>query len=251
MIRNLIIFLLLAANSSLYGGTIRPDVPDSEYLNYGNQYKCIVKVSGKLKEEPDVTASGSGVVIAKHWILSAAHVLNCMNDAYFYIENKRYDIKKVIINNEFDENSTGISNGDLALCYVEEPIDLSLFPALYEKEDEHNKICGIAGYGSTGTAITGSIRNDGKKRAGSNKVILVTEALLFCDMSEKNPTSLEFIVAHGDSGGGLFIDGKLAGINSFVSNAKGRSGSRFGDESGHTRISRYKLWIETHMKFHK
>jgi len=249
MIKNTILIFSLLFGSNLYGGTIRPDVPDSNYIQYGEKYKCVVKVSGRLKNEK-VIASGSGVVISEHWILSAAHVLNCMEEPYFIIKEKKYTIKEVIVNPDFDENKT-MSSGDLALCYVEEKIEMDFYPILYEKEDEHNKICGIAGYGLTGTGQSGSHKSDDKKRAGSNKIMLVTDSILFCDMSKNNPTSLEFLIAHGDSGGGLFIDGKLAGINSFVSSSNGRPNSKFGDESGHTRISRYKAWIDIHVKFYK
>lgn len=249
--KKLILFLLLINSNNLYGGTRRPEVPDSEYIAYGNQYNCVVKLSGQLKENSEITASGSAVVIGENWILSAAHVVGCMDNIFFEIKGKKYFIKETIVNKEFDPNSNSISPGDLALCYVEELIEISFFPKLYEKEDEENKICGIAGYGYTGTGITGSTSYDGKKRAGSNKISLVTDSILFCNMSEKNPTSLEFLAAHGDSGGGLFIEGKLAGINSFVSSTKGRPMSKFGDESGHTRISKYKFWIENNIKFHK
>lgn len=247
----LILFLFLIYSSNLYGGTRRPEIPDSEYLDYGNQYKCVVKLSGQLKENPKIIATGSAVVIGENWILSAAHVVGCMDNIFFEIKEKKYFVKETIVNKEFDINSKSISPGDLALCYVRESIELGFFPKLYEKEDEENKTCGIAGYGYTGTGVTGSTIYDGKKRAGSNKISLVTESILFCNMSSKNPTHLEFLAANGDSGGGLFIDGKLAGINSFVSSTKGSPMSKFGDESGHTRISKYKSWIEKNIKFYK
>jgi hypothetical protein len=114
-------------------------------------------------------------------------------------------------------------------------------------EDELDKICSISGYGSTGTGITGAVKYDDKKRAGSNKIMEVTDHLLKCDMSRQNPTSLEFLIAHGDSGGGLFIDKKLAGINSFVA-SDDKPDSSFGDESCHTRVCKYKIWLEENMK---
>jgi secreted trypsin-like serine protease len=67
---------------------------------------------------------------------------------------------------------------------------------------------------------------------------------LICSISGGKKTELEFLIASGDSGGGLFLDGKLAGINSFVSAEDGKTNSSYGDESGHTRISLYREWIE-------
>jgi hypothetical protein len=56
-------------------------------------------------------------------------------------------------------------------------------------------------------------------------------------------TSLEFLIASGDSGGGLFIDGKLAGINSCIMAVNGSPKSDYRTESGHTRISINLDWI--------
>jgi hypothetical protein len=251
MIKKFILIILLLNNYAL-GGTTRPEVPDSEYVKYGSLFQSVVKISGVcfLENGKEAIGSGSGVVISEHWVLTAAHVLQTINDPYFYIKEKKYIIKKTIINKEFDINKA-MCCGDIALCYVEEEIKLNFYPQLYENNDEINKICSISGYGLHGTAITGAVRNDENRRAGSNKILLVTECALICDMSKKNPTSLEFLPAHGDSGGGLFIDGKLAGINSFVSSSDGKTDSNYGDESGHTRISKYKIWIDFNIKYFK
>jgi hypothetical protein len=56
---------------------------------------------------------------------------------------------------------------------------------------------------------------------------------------------MEFLIASGDSGGGLFIDQKLAGINSCVMTTDGHTDSNHNDESGHTRISQHINWIES------
>lgn len=245
----LIIILFLFLTSITEAGTRRGDVSDQEYLNYGNQHESVVKISGLygIENGKEVTASGSGVIIDPHWVLTAAHVLHTIKNPYFYINEKKYVINKIIINEEFDVNKA-MSSGDIALCHVEEKIELSFYPSLYDKEDELDKTCGICGYGLYGTAQEGATKIDNKKRAGSNKILLVTDSLLICDMSKKNPTKLEFLPAHGDSGGGLFIEGKLAGINSFVSSTDGKPDSNYGDESGHTRIITYKNWIENHIK---
>ena len=67
-------------------------------------------------------------------------------------------------------------------------------------------------------------------------------------MSKNNHTELEFCAANGDSGGGLFIDNKLAGINSMVLAADKKTNSDYGDECTHTRISSYKSWIDSLIK---
>ena len=55
---------------------------------------------------------------------------------------------------------------------------------------------------------------------------------------------MEFLISPGDSGGGLFIDSKLAGIHSGVIEDKPNKGkSKYGAVSLHTRISTYYDWI--------
>jgi hypothetical protein len=109
-------------------------------------------------------------------------------------------------------------------------------------------VCSISGYGVTGTFVTGGIKIDGKKRAGSNIINHVDRDLLVCDPSPRSHnsriTELEFLIASGDSGGGLFIDGKLAGINSCVMRVGGSPKSTYNEESGHTRISKFISWIK-------
>ena len=64
----------------------------------------------------------------------------------------------------------------------------------------------------------------------------------------KNQTSLEYLIGHGDSGGGLFIDKKLAGIHSCIYTGDGKLDSSYKDYSAHTRISIHKNWIDLVMK---
>jgi hypothetical protein len=61
-------------------------------------------------------------------------------------------------------------------------------------------------------------------------------------------TELEFLIASGDSGGGLFIDNKLAGINSCVMAVDKKPDSTYNDESGHTRISKFIGWIKENIE---
>ena len=65
-----------------------------------------------------------------------------------------------------------------------------------------------------------------------------------CSHGAKDCTNLEFLICNGDSGGGLFIDGKLAGINSCVVATDGNANSDYGDETYHTRISELQEWIK-------
>jgi hypothetical protein len=67
-------------------------------------------------------------------------------------------------------------------------------------------------------------------------------------MGSSRPLNLEYLIAPGDSGGGVFIrsGGKelLAGINSFVEADIGPLDSGHGSISGHTRVSVFNRWID-------
>jgi len=99
--------------------------------------------------------------------------------------------------------------------------------------------------------LTGANNHDSKKRAGSNFIDRIEKDLLICSPSkrnDKNFTSLEFLIASGDSGGGLFIDTKLAGIHFCVMVTGKNPQSKYGEESGHTRISNFIEWINENKK---
>ena len=63
------------------------------------------------------------------------------------------------------------------------------------------------------------------------------------------PLDLEYLIAPGDSGGGVFIDfgsgPLLAGIHSFGAAWDGLVDSDYGDASGHTRVSVFNSWIDS------
>lgn len=243
-----IIIAFIIYSSSL-AGTIDPNVADSEYINYSQKFKYIYKICGFNHDSSLFCASA--VAIEPNWVLTAAHVVK---NAKLCVVSQEEDkdshiVDKIIVKEEFEENNFGYN--DIALCYLSKELFLEFYPPLYEDEDEVNKLCCISGYGLTGTFLTGANKSDNKKRAGSNKVESIDRELLICTPSISRKTSLEFLISSGDSGGGLFIDGKLAGINSCVIAADKKPDSTYGDESGHTRISKHIGWIKNTIKNHK
>lgn len=241
-----IVLLLCSATLAItvYGGTIDPSVADEKYVEYGSLFHNVVRLC--CLEDKNVLACGSAVVYTDHWIITAAHVVHKCTDCRVIIGDKKYKISKVIVHEDYKDNIFGAH--DIALCYVDEPIILDFYPDLYTDPDEVGKVCCVAGWGFSGTFNTGSTFNDGKRRAGSNVIDTTERSVLVCSPSKRNTkskcTSLEFLISHGDSGGGLFIDGKLAGINSSVLAVDGKPNSTYTDESCHTRISLYHQWIK-------
>jgi hypothetical protein len=234
--------LLLALSGVSFGGTIRHDVQDERYLKYGKEYECVLKLGGTLEEKgKEIKYFGSCTAISEVWVITAGHVVKDAKSTCVFFEGVEIPIQETFMCPDFKGD---FGPGDLALCKVKGKIKISHYPKLYGNKDEIGKTCGIAGFGRTGTGLTGSKKEGDVKRAGSNKIEAVSDGAVFCIMNRKNPTELEFLISHGDSGGGLFIDGMLAGVNSSVLSKDGNADSNYGDESCHTRISRYKEWIE-------
>jgi hypothetical protein len=148
----------------------------------------------------------------------------------------------VVCHAEFDDDKIG--SADIALGYSSKVIEIPFDLELYKDNNEENKVCAIVGCGMTGTFATGAVIGDGKKRAGANIIRNIHKNLLMCYCDPKSRIPMELLIASGDSGGGLFIDGKLAGIHSCVMATDKKPDSDYGDESGHTRISDYIDWIE-------
>ena len=242
IIRLCLLFVLMINGGICYSGTIDPNTSDQKYIKYAENFHYVGKLCGIDSNGNKFCASA--VAIDDNHILTAAHVVNNAESCYLYINNKKICIPKFIINKNFEGQ---FGTGDIAIGYCEEDIGLKFYPELYTSDDEVGKLCSIAGYGITGNFKTGSTLSDNKKRAGSNTIDNVYLNLLVCTPSKqtnKDYTELEFIIAPGDSGGGLFIDNKLAGINSCVMAIDRAPSSSYGDESCHTRISKFIEWIK-------
>lgn len=228
--------------SAVLGGTIDPKAKDSQHIEYAKNFKCIYKICGRYQGESNTFFYASAVAINPEWVLTAAHVVENAQSGYITQEDgQKNNIVKFICHSDFKKNNFGYY--DIALCKVKNNLLLNFYPELYDEPDEVGRVCSIAGFGDTGNFVTGVSISDGKKRAGSNIIDQIDRHLLICTPSTARKTELEFIIANGDSGGGLFIANKLAGINSCVISSDKKTDSSYGDEGGHTRISVFKEWI--------
>jgi hypothetical protein len=236
----LLISPLILLCSSLFAGTIDPHTPDEKYVTYGTKFEYVYQICGKYEDDGNFCASA--VAINDHWLLTAAHVVKNSKTCVVFNSEEKHQIDEVIIHKDF-ETSFGVA--DIALCKTSKKLGLKFYPSLYEDSDEVGKVCSISGYGVTGTFANDIKISDGKRRAGSNIIDETQKDLLICSPSKAGRTELEFLICHGDSGGGLFIGNKLAGINSCVLAINRSPKSIYGDEAGHTRISKFVPWIRS------
>lgn len=228
-----------------FAGTIDPSAKDEDHIEYAEGFPCVVEILGMCKCGGEHEFHASAVAISSNWVLTAAHVVDGTKSPYVKIGDKKFPANKVLVHENFKEDNLGYA--DIALCRCEGDFGLAFYPELYEDKDEVSKVASMAGYGMTGTFSEGSKKSDKRKRAGSNIVAGSERDVLVCNLSDRR-TRMEFLIAPGDSGGGLFIGKRLAGINSFVSAADGKTDSDYGDESAHTRVSKFVEWIRKNAK---
>lgn len=237
-----IITTLFISLSNLYAhsGTTDPNTPDEKYILYGQDFHCIFKVSGSCKDGK--MYCGSAVVVGENWLITAAHVVRESKFCVVHKGDKAYLVDDIICHKDYDPQKFGTP--DIAILHTEKEITLDFYPELYENDDEVDQLCSIAGYGTHGTFLTGANKFDENIRAGSNMIDKIENEYIVCTPSMTNRTALEFIISTGDSGGGLFIGNRLAGINSCVLSKSGRPDSSYGTESCHTRISKLAPWVQ-------
>jgi hypothetical protein len=246
--KNLLIVIILSLLSSIsYSGLIDPSNSDKQHISYAENFVYVGKIICLDPQTNKEKYFGSCVAISDRVLLTAAHVFIDKNDKYIVsINNKIILIDSFIPHKDFDISKQGFN--DIAIININESIGLKWYPSLYTEKNESGKICSLAGYGATGNFLSGKTFSDGKRRAGSNKIDKVENNTLVCSPSLKSDkTQLEFLIFHGDSGGGLFIGNELAGIHSFVSR-NDKNTHEYETESFHTRISDHVEWIDDYLK---
>lgn len=177
-------------------------------------------------------------------VLTAAHVVHEVVKGHIHINDRQIDILKFVVPEKFQHGDK--LGSDIAICFLKADIGLEFYPQLYEKNDEISRVSSISGFGVYGTFASGGVKSDKKRRAGSNVIDSILEDLLIVTPGGPRKTELEFCITPGDSGGGLFIDNKLAGINACVFHNSGEKNvtlGKYGHEGAHTRISVHRKWI--------
>jgi hypothetical protein len=251
VIRALVFLIAFFLAISAAAGTRDPNTPDSKYIEFGTHFPCVQRIRTVIKyKDKDTYQYGSAVIIRPHWILTAAHVVSgSERPEIVRDDDTKMPLTELFVHDEYKSENVGYH--DIALGYSPEDFNLDFYCPLYTRSDEMDKPVTIAGYGITGTFITGITLSDNKRRGGHNKVEGIERAVLVCKPSRAGKLPLEFLIAPGDSGGGLFIGNELAGISSFVMAEDKKPDSTYTDEAAHTRISLYADWVEAQIRKHE
>jgi hypothetical protein len=263
-VRGLAVLVLLSGAVGVSSaGTIRSDRSDSLYLNLGAQpaYADVGQIQFSTSAGNYL---GSGTLIAPNWVLTAGHVVDSANTMKYTVGGKSYTGSRWFAYPSWTGNLA--SGYDIGLLQLSSSVS-GIAPATrYTGTAEIGKTGTYTGYGMTGTGNTGANKYDGKKRAGQNVLDRfysgnsTTGLILLSDFDNPRntrdnwygsatPLNLEYLIAPGDSGGGVFVDfgagPQLVGVNSFVMSRDGKPNSDYGDASGAARVSPYNGWIDS------
>ncbi len=253
--------LLVGFVSFASAGTRRDDREDQAYLDLGAQFASVGRVDFMIGFDAYM---GSGVLIDSNWVLTAGHVVDEATRLTFTLAGNRYRAASW----QAHPNWNGeLGKGyDIGLINLRKAVKKVAPAPRYTGSGELGQTGTSVGYGMTGTGKDGAITFDGQKRAGENMIdawLQTEEPRVFLsdfdnpqDRSDNvfglpEPLDLEFLIAPGDSGGGVFLDiggtcdtWPLAGVNSFIGWFDEAGDSDYGDISGHTRVSAFNTWID-------
>ncbi|MEM9019854.1 MAG: sigma-70 family RNA polymerase sigma factor [Planctomycetota bacterium] len=257
--------LMLPPSYTLAGVTVdNPDQSAYNALSADPTYDSVGLVTSG-------SSLASGVYLGEGWVVTAAHVVDSGNGYDFTIDGTTYQAQEIYIYDEWDGDAA--AGNDIALIQLTTDVQGVDPAALYQPTGVQDELIGqtatYTGYGQTGQGSTGASGSTGSFGAGQNQIDAFggdnfmlsgyDDSIFFSDFddpqsatdgllwSDNNALATEYLIAPGDSGGGVFveIEGQdyLVGVNSFLLALDGEADSDYGDLSGTTYLPDYYDWV--------
>jgi secreted trypsin-like serine protease len=257
-------YLAPKASAIVVGGT---DPNNPVYLS-GNTAVGFSNVPGTGVCSGSLLNTGMHFLTAAHCILGASgpatvSFINANNVQFNYASTALTAHPLFTSANYFGGN-------DIAVITLAQVVDPSIARlSLYTGTGEVGQVGTIIGRGGSGTGVTGGNLPSGTRREGTNTVdSLIGNNVLFYDFDDGSAsrstlgsatmTARESIIYFGDSGGPTLINGRIAGVHSFLTCVSGSStqcatgpdvdgaiNGTFGERFGDTRVSYYNAWIQS------
>jgi len=268
--------VLTLSAASAQAGIIDDNALDADHQNLANQsqYDAVGTVF-RLNNQSQLVVDSSGILLNENWVLTAAHteVAKGRAGSTFEVNGEVRNVIDAIQHPSFIDIEDG---WDLGLLKLDAPINNVTPAQLYTGTAASlvGETLTYVGYGRSGTGSTGDTIAAGTKRAGNNKgdqlgytlnpgqpdEIIYSNQIIFADMDDPpgglpygNPVGSniainnEYLIALGDSGGGLFFEDNgqhfLTGVHSLLFNFDPFNELGYGDMMGSTTIELALNWI--------
>lgn len=210
-----LVLFTICVTVQLFSVIRRHDVPDEKYLELGKALPFVGLVASE-------SGFSTGTLIAKNLVITSGHSVTPGKKCIFKIENPStgevIGVQGIPIHSEkfedtIDENNFVLrSRADLALIFLDEPIEKVAPISISFVSDLQNCLYASAGHGQIGTGLETVPYSDKQKRGFSNQICWQGSQDTYgpCsaskfDSPESPCTQYEGCASFGDSGSPIII----------------------------------------------